>query len=91
MAGVIVEDHVNDFAGRDLGLDRVSKANELLMPVALHAAADEVAVEHVESGEQRGRAVTLVVMGSWFHAGRPSAAILASYGRAPGSAISRRR
>ena len=33
------------------------------MPVALHAAADHRAVEHVERGEQRGRAVALVVVG----------------------------
>ena len=63
MAGVIVEDHVNDFAGRDLGLDRVSKANELLMPVALHAAAEDLTFEHVERGKQGGRAVALVVVG----------------------------
>ena len=33
------------------------------MPVALHAAADDRAVEHVERGEQRGGAVALVVVG----------------------------
>ena len=33
------------------------------MAVALHAAADDRAVEHVEGGEQRGRAVALVVVG----------------------------
>ena len=33
------------------------------MAVALHAAADDRAVEHVEGGEQRGGAVALVVMG----------------------------
>ena len=33
------------------------------MAVALHVAADDGAVEHVEGGEQRRRAVTLVVVG----------------------------
>ena len=30
------------------------------MPVALHAAADDLAIEHIEGGEQRGGAVALV-------------------------------
>src|SRR5215472_5576148 len=62
VAAVIVEDDVDDLAGRDLSLDRVQKADELLMPVPLHAAADDLAFEHVEGGKQRGRAVALVVM-----------------------------
>ena len=41
------------------------------MPVALHAVADDLAVEHVERGEQRRRAVALVVVGH-----RPAAARL---------------
>jgi hypothetical protein len=41
----------------------VVDANELLMPVALHAAADDAALEHVESREQRGRAEALVIVG----------------------------
>ena len=51
-----------DLAGRDLALDGVEKADEFLVAVALHAAADDGAVEHVERGEQRGRAVALVVV-----------------------------
>ena len=46
---VIVEDHVNDLADRDLGLDGVQEPDELLVPVALHAASDHLAVEHVTS------------------------------------------
>ncbi len=38
------------------------------MPVALHAAPDDLAVEHIESGEQGGGAVSLVIMG---HRPRP--------------------
>lgn len=41
----------------------VEKTDELLMPVTLHVPADDGAVEHVEGGKQRGRAVPLVVMG----------------------------
>ena len=44
-------------------LDVVEEADELLVPMLLHAAADHRAVEHVECGEQRRRAVALVVVG----------------------------
>lgn len=60
MGGVVVEDDVNGLVGRHLGIDGVEKANELLMAVALHVPADDGAVEHVEGGEQRGRAIALV-------------------------------
>ena len=33
------------------------------MPVALHAAAANPAVGHIEGGEQRGRAIALIIMG----------------------------
>ena len=49
-------------AGRNLALDRVEEADELLVAVALHAVADHGALEHVQRGEQRGRAVPLVVV-----------------------------
>jgi hypothetical protein len=61
--GVVVEDRVDCLAGGDLAFDGVEKANELLMPVALHVAPDDGSVEHVHGGEQRGRAVPLVVVG----------------------------
>ena len=54
---------MDHLAGRHRALDGVEEADELLMPVALHAAADHGAVEHIEGGEQRGGAVALVVMG----------------------------
>ena len=50
-------------AGRDLALDGVEEADEVLMPVALHATADDLALQHVEGGEQGGRAVALVIVG----------------------------
>ncbi len=63
MGGVAVEDDVDNLAGRDLCLDGVEEADELLMPVALHAAPQHGAIEDVEGGEQGGGAVALVVMG----------------------------
>ena len=60
--GVIVEDRVNELAGWHRGLDPVQETDEFLMPVALHAAADDLAFEYVEGGEQRGRAVALIVV-----------------------------
>jgi len=62
VGGVIVEDHMHDLAGLDLGLDGVQEADKLLMPVALHVAADHRAVEHIERGEQRRGSVSFVVV-----------------------------
>jgi hypothetical protein len=59
---VVVEDGVHRLAGRHLGLDGVEEADELLMSVALHVAADDGAVEHVEGGEQGGGAVPLLIV-----------------------------
>src|SRR5215831_4885607 len=48
--------------GRSAALDRVEKANEFAMAVALHAASNDRAVEHAARGELRGGAVLLVIM-----------------------------
>src|ERR1700759_5265393 len=61
--GVIVEDHVNELSGRHLRLYSIQEADELLVPMALHTSADDLAFEHVESSEQRRRAVALIVVG----------------------------
>ena len=50
--------------------DGVQEADELLMPVPLHVAADHRAIEHVERGEQGCRAVALVIVR---HRGSPTA------------------
>ena len=63
VGGVVVDDGVNRLASRDLALDGVEEADELLMSVALHAAADDITLQNVEGGEQGGRAVALVVVG----------------------------
>lgn len=47
--GVVVQDRVDDLSGGDRRLDHVAKADELRMPVALHAAADHLA--HQDIGE----------------------------------------
>src|SRR5512132_1546883 len=59
---VVVEDDVHDLADRHGGLDAVQKPDELLMAVALHAAADDLALEDVERGEERRRAVSFVIV-----------------------------
>src|SRR5882762_9902274 len=59
---IIVDDGVDHFPHRDLLLDRVEEADELLVAMALHIAADDGAVEDVEGCEQRGGAVTFVVV-----------------------------
>jgi hypothetical protein len=62
VGGVVVEDRVDCLAGGDLTLDGVEKADKLLMPVALHVAADNDSVEHVHRGKQGCRPVPLVVV-----------------------------
>src|ERR1019366_5714842 len=46
-----------------LRLDGVEKADELLVPVAVHVAANDGAVEDVEGGKQCRRTVALVILG----------------------------
>ena len=62
MRGVIVDDQVHLAPDRGFAVDLVEEADELLMPVAAHALADDLAVEDVERGEQSGRAVPLIIM-----------------------------
>jgi hypothetical protein len=63
VGGIVVEDHVHDFSGRHLRLDGVEEADELLATMALHASADDLSFEDVESSEQRCCAVAFVVLG----------------------------
>ena len=48
VGGIVVEDDVDELASRDLALDGIEKANKFEMAVALHAAADDGAVEHAD-------------------------------------------
>ena len=61
-AGVIVEDHVDQPAGRDVAFETVQEAEKLLVPMALHTLAGHRAVEHIEGGKQSGRAVSDVIV-----------------------------
>src|ERR1700756_5953800 len=79
MGRVVVEDDMDSLLGWDVSLDLVEEADELLMPMLLHAAPDDLAFEHVEGGEQRGGAVALVIMG---HGG--GTALLQGQGRLGG-------
>jgi hypothetical protein len=46
VGGVVVNDSVDQLAGRDLRLHGIEETDELLMAVALHVAADDGAIEH---------------------------------------------
>ena len=59
---IIVDDGVDHFSHRDLLLDRIEEVDELLVAMVQHVAADDGAIEDVESCEQRGGAVTFVVV-----------------------------
>ena len=59
---VIVHDDMQRECGRGLDINLVEKTDELLMPMARHAVANYLAVEHAEGREQGGRAVALVVV-----------------------------
>ncbi len=60
---VIVENGVDDLASRNGALDGGQEADELLMPMLLHAAPDDGSVENVERREQGGHAVALIIVG----------------------------
>ena len=62
VGSVIVDDGVDDFAGRHIPFDGVEKANEFLMPMLLHAASDDRPIQNIQRGKERRRAITLVVM-----------------------------
>ena len=63
VGGVVVEDDVDELASWHLSLDGIEEADELLMPVTLHVAGDNRAVEHVEGSEEGRRAMPFVVVG----------------------------
>lgn len=62
MSGIVVEDDMDGLFGRDLGFDLVEEADELLMPMLLHAAPDDLAFEHIEGSKQGGSAVVLPIL-----------------------------
>jgi hypothetical protein len=50
-------------AGRHSAFYGIEKADEFGVAMALHATADDAAVEHAEGGEQGGGAVPLIIVG----------------------------
>jgi len=60
---VIVEDNVGFLVLGTRPFNLVKKAQEFLMPVALHVLQDNAAVQHIERRKQGGCAVVLVVVG----------------------------
>src|SRR6202040_2088051 len=75
VGGIIIDDQMQVEIGQRPLVDGLEKAEELAMPVAGHAFADDGAVEHVERREQGRGAVALVVMrhrpAAAFFIGRP--------------------
>jgi len=63
VGGIIVEDDMHGLLRRHGVLDGIEEADELLMAMPLHVAPDYSAVEHVEGGEQRRCAISLIVVG----------------------------
>lgn len=62
VSGVVVENDMDHLPDRDGTLQGVQEADELLVSMALHVAAEHFACQDVQGGEQCGRAMPLVVM-----------------------------
>lgn len=54
---------MDHFVSRDIRLDHVPERDELLMPVALHAASQHRATKNIEGGKQGRCSMPLIVMG----------------------------
>ena len=63
VGGVVIKDDMHGLACRNVVFQPIEETDELLMPVALHVAPEDRAIEHVERGKKRGGAVALIVMG----------------------------
>ncbi len=63
VGGIVIQDSVDHLAGGDGPLDGGDESDELLMPMARHAAADDLAFEHAERREQGRRVIALVIVG----------------------------
>ena len=65
VSGVVVDDGLDHLPGGHLSLNRVEEADELGVPMTLHASADHRAFQHIQRCEQRGGAVALVAVLVW--------------------------
>ena len=63
VGGVVVDRRLDRSAVRHRALGRVEKADKFLVAVPLHAAAAHRAIQHLEGCEQRGRAMSDIVVG----------------------------
>ena len=61
---IVVENDVHLSARCKLPVDGVEKGHEFLLPMTPHRLSDHRAVKDIQGRKQRGRAVTLVVMGA---------------------------
>jgi ABC-type sugar transport system ATPase subunit len=62
VGGVIIADEMQIEILRRVAVDGAQEAQESLMPMPVHAFADDLAAGHVERGEQRGGSMPLVVV-----------------------------
>lgn len=62
MGAIIIHDQMEIEFGRGFAVDFLKESEELLMPMAWHAASDHLAVEHAQGGKQGGRSMADVVM-----------------------------
>ncbi len=60
---IIIHNQMQVQLGRGLSVDLLEETNKLLMPVAGHAVANHLAIQHAERGEQGRGPVALVVVG----------------------------
>src|ERR1700728_2563884 len=63
VSGIVVDDHMHGFLLGHSGIDDFEEADKLLMAMALHTLADDLAVKHIERREKGGDAVPLIVVG----------------------------
>src|SRR6516164_7364331 len=63
VSSIVVDNDMNRFLLGHPGVDNGQEADELLMAMMPHTLADNLALKHIERGEQSGDAVTLVVVG----------------------------
>ncbi|KQU03490.1 hypothetical protein ASG60_16630 [Methylobacterium sp. Leaf469] len=63
VAAIVVQNDVDEFAGRHDGLDGVEETDELAVAMTLHATTEHGAIQDVEGGKQGRGAVAGIVVG----------------------------
>src|SRR5215471_10045671 len=63
VGGIVVEDGMDQLAGRYDRFDPVEETGELLVAMSRHALTNNGAVEDIERGEQCGRAMPEIIVG----------------------------